>query len=103
VPRALRILGGAVERLDVTAAIRLAGGARVMRPLRLPAGRAEIHDGERDAVLGATLVAAGFRRFSLRDGHERLPTIASRCEPSAGTSSQRSVRLPVPIARNIAA
>src|SRR5205814_6747456 len=65
------------------AAIRLAGRAGVVWPLRLPAIRAEIDLRECDAMRGTALVAAGFRRLSLRDGHERLPTIAS------GTSRER--------------
>ncbi len=56
-----------------------------MRPFRLPTRRAEIDLSQRDAVLRAARVAAGFRGFSLRDRHERLPTIAS------GASTERQL------------
>jgi hypothetical protein len=42
-----------------------------MGPLRLAARRADVDPRRGDTVLRAPLVAAGLRRLSLRDGHER--------------------------------
>ena len=65
------------ERLDVPALVRLAVRADAMRPLRLPAGRADLNARRGERVLGAALVAPRPGCLSLRDGHERLRTIAA--------------------------
>jgi hypothetical protein len=69
----------------------------MMRPLRLAAVRTEIDLRQRDTVRGTALVAAGFRGFSLRDGHERLPTIASSasCQRHLAGRSERFEKSPV--------
>ena len=59
------------ERLDLAALVRPAVRARVMRPLRLPAVRADVHLRRLDRVRRAPLVAARTGLSSLRDGHER--------------------------------
>jgi hypothetical protein len=64
------------QRLDVAAPVRLAVRAHAMRSLRLLARRADLDARDGDPVLGAALVAPGFRGFPLGDGHERLLTIA---------------------------
>ena len=69
-------LEAGAERLDVAALVRLAVRADAMRPLRLPAGRADVHARRLDAVLGAALVAAGLGGFLLRDGHASRGSIA---------------------------
>jgi hypothetical protein len=65
------------ERLDVAAAVRLAGRADAVRLLRLLAGGAHLEVRDGDPMLRAALVAPRPRRLSLRDGHERLGTIAA--------------------------
>ncbi len=75
------------ERLDVPALVRLAVRADAMRSLRLPAGRADLHARDGDPVLRAALVAPRPRCLSLRDGHERLRSIAR------GSSNASVVRL----------
>ncbi len=65
------------ERLDVPALVRLAVRADAMRSLRLLAGRADLEARNGDPVLRAALVAPRPRRLSLRNGHERLLTIAA--------------------------
>jgi hypothetical protein len=47
-----------------------------VRPLRLAARRALVDPRRLDAVLRATLVAAGLRRLPLGDGHERPVSLA---------------------------
>src|SRR5204863_2053157 len=69
-------LGERGERLDLAAAIRLAGRAHLVRPGRLVAVRAEAQARRGDAVLGTALVAARLGGFSLRDCHERSASIA---------------------------
>src|SRR5678815_5535976 len=59
------------QRLDVPALVRVAGRADAVRPLRLAAGGADVDARGGDPVLRPPLVAAGLRRLSLRDGHER--------------------------------
>ena len=75
--QASRFLGrGCAQRLDVAAAVRLARRAHAVRLLRRPAVRAGADARRLDAVLGATLVAPGLAGLPLRDGHERLHTVA---------------------------
>ena len=62
---------GSLERLDLAAAVRAAGRADVVRPLRLMALRALDDGGRRELVRRAPLVAAGLGGFSLGDGHRR--------------------------------
>ena len=61
------------ERLDLAAPVGAAGQADAMRPLRLPAVRADVHLRRADRVRRATLVAARLRGFPLGDGHDRRP------------------------------
>ena len=76
------------ERLDVPALVRLAVRADAMHPLRLLAGRADLHVRGGERVLRAALVAPRPGCLSLRDGHERLGTIAA----ASALSSARSAR-----------
>ena len=69
--RGPRLRSRGAERLDLAAAVRLAGRADVMRPLGLMAGRADVDARRVDAVLRAPLVAAGLGGLFLGDGHER--------------------------------
>src|SRR5437763_994660 len=70
------LLAGRAERLDLAAAVRLAGRAHLVRRRRLVAVRAETQPRRRNAVLGAALVAARLRRFSLGNCHQRPRSIA---------------------------
>ena len=89
---------GVRERLDVAAAVRLAGRAHVVRPRRRPAVRADVRTrGDVDAVLGAALVAAGLRGLSLGDCHERLAVYR---KPTARTS-ESAEREPAASARRL--
>src|SRR5262245_27931525 len=72
------------QRLDLAAPVRLAVGAHAMGELRLPAVRADLHPRRRDGMRGAPLVAPCLRRLLLRDGHERLRTIAESARDSGG-------------------
>ena len=68
----MRLRSRGAERLDLAAAVVLARRAGVMRARRRSAVRTRVDARCLDAVLRATLVAAGLRRFPLGDGHERL-------------------------------
>src|SRR6266508_6926021 len=70
------------QRLDVPALVRVTGRADAVRPLRLAAGRADVDAGGGAPVLRPSLVAAGLRRLSLRDGHGRA-SLADRSPASA--------------------
>ena len=78
------------ERLDLPAPVRLAVRADAVRALRLPAVRADLHARRRDPVLRAALVAPRLRCLSLRDGHERLRSIA-RCARRLGCKTGAAV------------
>jgi len=79
------------ERLDVPALVGLAVRADAVSSLRLLAGRADLDVRDRDRVLCAALVASRLRRFSLRNGHERLGTIAGAPAPLSARSVGESV------------
>ncbi len=78
------------ERLDVPALVRLAVGADAMHSLRLLAGRADLDVRRRQRVLCAALVAPRPRCLSLRNGHERLGTIAGGPALSSARSARES-------------
>ena len=78
------------ERLDVPALVRLAVRADAMHPLRLLAGRADLDVRGGERVLGAALVAPRPGCLSLRDGHERLGTIAAASALSSARSARES-------------
>src|SRR3954452_13800138 len=59
------------ERLDLAALIGAAGRAHAVRPLRLPAIRADVDARRADRVRCAALVAARLGGFPLRDCHDR--------------------------------
>ena len=80
---------GVIERLDVAALVRLAVRADAVRPLRLAAGRADVHARRFDPVLGAALVAAGLGGFLLRDSHWSRGSIATRISFSCWSAAQR--------------
>ena len=65
------------ERLDLAAAVRLAGRADAVRPLRLVADRALVHARRLQAMRRPPLVAAGLRLSALRDCHGRARSIAT--------------------------
>ena len=87
------------ERLDLAPAVRLARRAHAVRLLGLAADRADGEARGLDLVLRTTLVAPRLRRLSLRDSHERLPSLARRRPlpraPSRGprASSAKSVTM----------
>src|SRR5688572_24278904 len=85
------------KRLDVPTLVRLAVRADTVHLLRLPARRADLEVRDGDPVLSATLVAARPRCLSLRNGHERLVTIAAGRAPwsprSVPGSGGRATRL----------
>ncbi len=91
----MRLRTEGAERLDLAAAVRLAGRAHLVRSCRLMAVRAEAQPRRRDAVLGAALVAARLRRFSLGDCHQRPRSIARTCSPSPSTDSSAGSRRPL--------
>src|SRR6185369_6704525 len=57
------------ERLDLAALVRAAGRADGVRPLRLVTVRALLQARRCELEVRPALVAAGFRRLSLRDCH----------------------------------
>src|SRR5439155_12492209 len=61
------------ERLDLATLVRAAVQADVVRPLRLPALRADVDAGRADRMRRAALVAARLRGFPLRNGNDRRP------------------------------
>src|SRR5213076_2810463 len=91
----MRLRTEGAERLDLAAAVRLAGRAHLVRPCRLMAVRAEAQPRRRDAMLGAALVAARLRRFSLGDCHQRPRSIAMlRARPLWPRGSANRVERP---------
>src|SRR6266536_3154059 len=67
--RIMALGGRGAKRLDVAAAVRVAGRADAVRALGPAALRADVQARGLDLVLRATLVAACLRRFFLGDGH----------------------------------
>src|SRR6187200_322427 len=82
------------ERFDFAAPVRLAGGAHVVRPLRLVADRTLVDAGRLQAMRGPPLVATGTRLSALGDCHGGPRSIAtpvssarSRCQARGRGSS----------------